>query len=152
MGVLDKLTADLKSAMLARESEKIETLRGLKSAVLYEEVALKKRDSGLSDDEVIAVLKREAKKRNDAIALYRQGRNEASALKEEAELDIICQYLPEMLDETTTLKLVEEAMSELGIEVVERSDTGRIIGIVKKKAGTSADPAVIAKIVNQKIG
>lgn len=152
MNIQEKLTADLKSAMLARDSEKSETLRGLKSAILYEEVALKKRDSGLNETETIAVLKREAKKRKDAIELYEKGGNAESAKKEKTELDIINGFLPEMLSEEATRKIVESVLSELAIDVPQRSDTGRIIGAVKAKAGASADPALIAKIVNEKIG
>lgn len=151
MNTEEKLTADIKSAMLARDSEKTETLKGLKSALLYEKVASGKRDEGLSEEEVLTVFKREAKKRKDAIELYKQGGNEASAQKEQTELTLIEQYLPEMMSEEETEKLITKVMSDLGIESPQRSDTGRIIGAVKKEAGASADPATIAKIVSSKV-
>ena len=74
----DKIGADLKSSMLARDTERVEVLKGLKSAVLYEEVALKKREEGLSDDEILAVFKKESKKRREVLervieAIHTQG-------------------------------------------------------------------------------
>lgn len=152
MNIQEKLNADLKSAMLARDATTAETLRGLKSAILYEEVALKKRDTGLDEEEAIAVLKREAKKRNDAITLYRQGGNESSAQKEQVELDLIQGYLPEALSEEETVTLVEKVMREMGIDQPQRADTGKIIGATKGYAGASVDLALVAKIVKQKIG
>ena len=151
MNIQEQLTADLKSAMLARDAEKAETLRGLKSAILYEEVSLKKRETGLSDDELIAVLKRESKKRVDAIELYTKGGRDSSADKEQQELALIKTYLPETLGEEATVSLIDQAMSDLGIDTPQRSDMGKIIGAVKAKAGAAADPALIAKLVSSKI-
>ena len=147
----DTLQQDLKAAMLARETEKVETLKGLKTAILYAEVAANKRDEGLSDDEVLAVLKKESKKRADAIALYQKGGNEEMALKEQAEKDLIDAYLPEQMDESAIEGLVDQVLSEMNISELTRQDMGKVIGAVKGKAGNKADGAVIAKVVQGKI-
>lgn len=152
MSLSSKIAEDLKAAMLARDSLRVETLKGLKSAILYEEVALKKRDTGLNDDEITAVLKREAKKRQDAITLYEKGGNESMAAKEQDELNLLKVYLPEVMSEEKTVEVVDQVLKNLGIDKPQKSDIGKIIGAVKASAGSSADPATIAKVVNQKIG
>lgn len=149
--VVEKLTQDLKSAMLARDASKVEVIKSLKSAILYEEVAQKKRDSGLSDDEAIAVLKRESKKRADAAELYKKGGNQELANKELSEKEVIDVYLPELMDEAATESLVDQAVSDLEIEDLQQTDMGRVIGEVKKRGGAGVDAALVAKIVKSKI-
>lgn len=148
----ETLQADLKQAMLARDTEKVDVLKGLKSAILYEEVAAGKRDSGLNDEEITAVLKREAKKRQDAIDLYAQGGNEAMAKKEQAEKNLIERYLPESMSEEEVALLIDEVMSELGLTSVSQQDMGRIIGLVKSKGGASVDGSTVAGLVKTRIG
>ena len=147
----DALQADLKAAMLARETEKVEVLKGLKSAVLYAEVAANKRDEGLTEEETLAVYKKESKKRQDAIELYSKGGNQEQADKEQAEKAIIDQYLPAQLNEQAVNALIDGAMAELGIETPERSDMGKIIGSAKAKGGAEVDGAMLAKLVQKRI-
>ena len=144
----DKIGADLKSAMLARDTETVEVLKGLKSAVMYEEVAQKKRDIGLSDDEMLAVFKKESKKRQDSIVLYRQGGNEQQALKEQSEKDIIDSYLPPELSQEEISKVIADVMLELELVDPVPQDMGRIIGAVKK-AAPNADGSIIASVVKK---
>lgn len=73
MSLKDKLQQDLKQAMLARDSARSDVIKGLKSAILYAEVATGKRDEGLSDDEIIKLFQKEAKKRSESAQLYIQG-------------------------------------------------------------------------------
>jgi uncharacterized protein YqeY len=148
----DTLQADLKTAMLARETEKVEVLKGLKSAILYEEVAKNKRDEGLNDDEILSVFKRESKKRQDSIDLYIKGGNNEQAEKEQREKEIIDLYLPEQLSEEEVEKLITDTLNELNIENLTKQDMGRIMGSVKAKGGSSLDGAMLAKLVKQRIG
>lgn len=147
----DAIQADLKAAMLARETDKVEALRGIKSAILYEEVAAGKRESGLSDAEVMAVLKREAKKRQDAIDLYKQGGNEERATKEANEKELIESYLPESLSEDKINELIDEVIKELGLSTLSSQDMGKIIGGVKSKGGAQADGALVARLTKERI-
>jgi uncharacterized protein YqeY len=144
----DKIGADLKSAMLARDTETVEVLKGLKSAVMYEEVAQKKRDVGLDDVEILAVFKKESKKRQDSIGLYRQGGNEQQALKEQSEKDIIDSYLPPGLTEQEISKVISDVMTELELADPKPQDMGRIIGAVKK-AAPNADGSIVASLVKK---
>lgn len=147
----DKLQADLKQAMLARDTEKVEVLKGLKSAILYAEVAENKRDVGLSDEEILVVFKKESKKRQDSVDLYIQGGNESQAQKETNEKAVIDSYLPAQLDESAVVALIDDALKELNITEPTRQDMGRIMGAVKTKAGASLDGATLARLVTNRL-
>ena len=144
-----KLEADLKQAMLARDGFLVETLRGLKAAILNEEVAKGARDEGLSDDVIEQLFAREAKKRDEAAGLFEQGGNQASADKERAEKEIILKYLPEQLSENELQVLVNDVILELEPEGMK--DMGRVIGAVKAKVGNTADGSMIANLVKKSL-
>ena len=109
-----RLEQDIKSALLAGNSARVTTLRGLKSAVLNVKVAEGKRDSGLSDDEVIAIFSKEAKKRQESAALYSQGGDETRASAELSEKAIIEEYLPAQLSEAEVAAIVDEIIANTG--------------------------------------
>lgn len=147
--LVERINADLKTAMLARDAFTTETLRGLKAAILNEEVAKSARETGLGDEAIEQLIAREAKKRDEAASLFEQGGNQASADKERAEKVLLSKYLPEQLSDTEIQKLVDEAVAELKPEGMK--DMGRVIGAVKAKAGNAADGALIAKLVKDSI-
>lgn len=145
----DRINADLKTAMLARDEFKTTTLRGLKAAILNEEVAKNMRETGLGDEAIEQLLAREAKKRTEAAELFEQGGNQASADKERAEKELIDVYLPEQLDENAIQDVVNDVVAELKPEGMK--DMGRVIGAVKAKVGNTADGAIVAKLVKQSL-
>mgnify|MGYP002662110059 FL=1 len=144
MRLKEKITGDLKTAMLARDAFTTNVLRGLKAAILDEEVSLNKRDEGLSDTEIEKILAREVKKRNEVAKLL----DEARAEIEIKEAVVIQKYLPEMASEEDIRAAVKTKMSELNADIKQM---GAVIGAVKSKFGTSADSAVIAKIVKEEL-
>ena len=152
MSMKDTLQNDLKTSMLARDSFTTDVLKGLKTAIQYEEVAKSKREEGLSDDEILAVFKKESKKRQDSIDMYKQGNNLEQAEKETKEKAIIDAYLPAQLTEDQVNELIDETLNELGISGPTRQDMGKIMGAVKSKAGPNLDGSMLAKLVNQRIG
>lgn len=143
------IDADLKSAMLARDSVKTQTLQGLKSAILYEEVAKKLRETGLDDTQIEQLVAREAKKRDEAAELFERGGNQASADKERVEKEILSAYLPEQLSESDVRAVIAAVVAELKPEGPK--DMGRVIGAVKARVGTSADGALVAKLVKDSL-
>lgn len=143
----ERINADLKTAMLARDTLRTQTLQGLKAAILNEEVSKKIRDKGLDDAEIEQLVAREAKKRDEAADLFEKGGNSDSADKERAEKEILSAYLPEQLDEAAIRQIVDDVVADL--QPQGPKDMGRVIGAVKAKTGTSADGAVIAKIVKE---
>ena len=149
MPLKEQIDADLKTAMLARDAFRTDTLRGLKAAILNEEVAKGARETGLGDEAIEQLIAREAKKRDEAANLFEQGGNQASADKERAEKELLGAYLPEQLSEEEIQKLVDEAVAEIQPEGMK--DMGRVIGAVKAKAGNSADGSLVAKLVKDSL-
>src|SRR5581483_2528093 len=105
MSIKGAIEADLKQAMLAGDKTLVETLRGLKSAIQYAEVAAGTR--GSDDDQAVqAVLAKEAKKRQESADLYQQGGNNEKAQVELAEKAVIEKYLPEQMSEAAIAAIV----------------------------------------------
>jgi uncharacterized protein len=90
MTIKEQIDRDLKAAMLGGDKVLTTTLRGLKSAILYAEVASNQREAGLPDNEIVNLLGKEAKKRQESADLYRQGGNNEKAEAELAEKSVIC--------------------------------------------------------------
>ena len=141
----DTIQADLKTAMLARDTLRTQTLQGLKSAILYEEVAKKIRETGLPEEDIEKIIARECKKRDEAAELFEQGGNTESASKERAEKEILSAYLPEQMDEAALSAIIATAIDEIKPDGAK--DMGRVIGAVKARVGNAADGGLIAKLV-----
>lgn len=144
-----KLEQDIKAALLAGDKTKATTLRGLKAVLLNVKVATGKRDEGLSDDEVLAQLSKQAKQRQESADLYRQGGNLEKAEAELTEKALIETYLPAQLSETEIAELIDAVISETGASGA--SSMGQVIGEVKKRAGATADGSVIARLAKEKL-
>lgn len=146
----DKIDSDIKAAMLAGEKAKAETLRGLKSSILNEAIAQGVKDKGLNDEQIQKVLMREAKKRQEAADLYRQGGNHERATAEMDEKEIIEAYLPEQASEDDIAAAVKEAIASTGAS--SAADMGKVIGAAKAKLGATADGGTIARITKEQLG
>ena len=149
MALKQRITDDLKAALLGGDRFVADTLRNLKAAILNEEVAQNKRDEGLDDTEVEQIIAREVKKRNESIKLYAQGGREDLAENEQKEINVISGYLPEQLSEDEVRAIVEAAVAQLG--AAGMADMGKVIGVVKSKVGNTADGAVVAKLVKESL-
>jgi uncharacterized protein YqeY len=142
-----QIEQDLKSAMLGGDKQKVSTLRIVKSAILYVEVAKGTRDKGLSDAEVIELLTKEAKKRQETAELYQKAGESERAATELNEKAIIDAYLPEQLSDNDLLKVVQGAITKSGANSMQQM--GQVIGEVKKQVGASADGTRIARFVKE---
>lgn len=142
-----QLEQDIKTAMLAGDKVRVMTLRTLKSVFLSTKVAAGTRDTVLPDAEVIAILSKEAKKRQESADLYKQGGNDVKAADELAEKAVIETYLPIQLTETELTAIVAEAVAQAG----DNATMGPIIGLVKAKTNGAADGAMIARLVKEKL-
>jgi hypothetical protein len=150
MPIRQLLNDDVKAAMLAGDSLRLETLRALKTAIQYADVAAKTRaDGGISDDEILSLFAKEAKKRQDSADLYTQGNAPERAEKELAEKAIIETYLPEQLSEAELVELIDAIIAEQGAAGPQAM--GKVIGAVKAKAGTAADGALVARLVKERL-
>ena len=144
-----RITDEMKAALLGGNRFRGDVLRNVKAAILNEEVSLGKRDEGLSDAEVEKVLAREVKKRVESAELYRSNGRAELAEPEEQEAEILREFLPEQLSEAEIVAIVEDVVSSM--DDVSMQKMGQVIGAVKQKVGNTADGALIAKIVKEKL-
>lgn len=145
MALKELVSNDMKTALLGGNRFEGDTLRNLKAAILNEEVAQNKRDTGLSDAEIEVIIAREVKKRRESIALYEANNRPELAQSEKDEVAVLEKYLPEQLSEADLGKIVDAKIAELGVSGV--AAMGQVIGAVKKDAGNSADGATLARLV-----
>jgi uncharacterized protein YqeY len=146
-----QLQTDLTAAMKARDEIATSTLRMLRAAITNAEVA---GDTAveLTDDQAVAVLQAEAKKRAEAAEVYAEAGRDESAAKERAELAVIERYLPAAMSDADLEAIVDEevaAASGRGVEGGKAMGMG--IKAVRERAGASADGARIAALVKSKL-
>jgi uncharacterized protein YqeY len=149
MALKQRIDADLKVAMLSGERLKVETLRGLKSAILNEEVSRKVRDTGLDDDSILQLFAKESKKRTESAGFFDQGGNQEAAEKERAEKEIIDSYLPAQLNEAELKTIVSRVILDMNADGSQMM--GQVIGKVRAEAGPSADGGMIARLVKESL-
>lgn len=147
--IKQQIEQDLKTAMLSGDKELATTLRGLKSAILYEEVAQGKRDEGLDDTTIMTVLQKEAKKRQDSADLYDQGNDAQRRDKELAEKAVIGKYLPKEMTDEELNTLIDGVVADKG--PLTQQTMGIIIGQVKQGSKGQADGARIAQAVRERL-
>ncbi|HEX6258687.1 MAG TPA: GatB/YqeY domain-containing protein [Candidatus Saccharimonadales bacterium] len=147
MTLKQRLENDIKAALLGGDRFAAEVLRGLKSVILYEEVALKRREDGLNDDEIELLFAKEVKKRDESAELFERGGNQQAADKERAEKKIILGYLPEPLSE-------QELREKLAAIITEKKaqgpqQMGMVLGALKSEYGSRVNGALAAKIAKE---
>lgn len=149
MALAETIQNDLKAALLSGDRFKGDVLRGLKAAILNEEVALGKRDVGLSDDEIEKIVAREVKKRQESVRLYDENGRPELAATEKEEIAVLETYLPKQLSEAEIAEIVTATIDEMGATGAQ--SMGLVIKAVKDKVGNTADGGTIAKIVKDKL-
>lgn len=147
MSLNERIANDTKAALLGGNRFVVDTLRGLKAAILNEEVALGKREEGLDDASIEAIVAREVKKRTESKLLYEQNDRQELADNEQKELEILMTYLPKQLTEDEIQSVVDTVISELNLEGMQAM--GQVIGAVKGRCGMTADGATIARLVKE---
>lgn len=147
MSLTTTINADIKAAMLAKEKEKLEALRAIKSAIL---IANTEKNAGeISEEDGIQLLKRLVKQRKESAATYTEaGRNDL-AEKEEFQASLIEKYLPEQLSEEEMQKIIDEIIAETHTNSMK--DMGKIMGIAVKKTAGKADNKALSEIIKKKL-
>lgn len=146
MALREQLMADLKQAMLAKESSKVSTIRFLQSEIKNKEIDVRTENRDLTEDEVLAVLQKEAKKRKDNITLYTDNGRSDLASSEQAELDIIKAYLPEQMSADDISALIDTELANM--DNPEFKDAIKIImPLLKGKA----DGKLVSDILRSKL-
>src|SRR4051794_20533444 len=141
MTILERVQADTRDAMKARERDRVGALRMIASALQQEAKEGK-------DDEV-AVLRRERKRRLEAASAFREGGGDDRAAAEEAEAELIGDYLPAELSDEELAELVDTAVSESGAS--DPKDMGKVMGVVMPKVDGRADGKRVSAAVRERL-
>ena len=149
MSLKAQLENDIKAALLGGDRFRGEVLRNLKAAILDEEVAQNKRDTGLEDAEIEKIIVKEVKKRNDSAAQFEAAGRPELVEQEQAEAKVLEVYLPEQLSEEEVAATIDAVIADLGASGPQAM--GQVIGAVKGKLGSSADGGLIARLVKEKL-
>jgi uncharacterized protein YqeY len=147
MSLVAKIDADLKAAMFAKDAEKLSVLRMLKSAVKYAAIEKGGADSVPTDLEVIAVVRKEVKKREDSIASFTQAGRTDMADKEKKEMEFLKTMLPAQMTPEKMEQLVKEAIAEVG--ATSKAQMGSVMKAVQAKAAGQADGKTLSQIVQR---
>lgn len=144
---VQKIKSDMKTAMKAREKERTQTLRMLISSLNNAKIEL---GEDLDEDDVIDVLSTEAKKRREAAESYREGDRDELADKEEAELEVIEEYLPKQLTDEEATELVDEVIAATGAE--SKAEMGKVMGSIMPRIKGRYQGSKIKNIVLERLG
>jgi uncharacterized protein YqeY len=147
----DRLRSDLTTSIKARDELRSSTLRMVLTAVTNAEVAGQEARE-LSDDEVLGVLSREAKKRREAATAFADAGRDELAAKERAEGAILAEYLPEPLDEAAIAALVTAAIEQTGAGAEGMRAMGKVMGALQPKVKGRADGGAVAAEVRRQLG
>ncbi len=147
MSLTAQIDADLKKAMIAKEADKLSVLRMLKSAVKYAAVDKIGADGVLPDSDVIAVIRKELKKRQDSIESFTTANRTDLADKEKLEAKFLEVYLPAALSAEQVEAFVKEAIAEVG--ATGKAQMGLVMKAVQAKVAGQADGKTISQIVQK---
>ena len=145
MGLGDKINADLKAAMLAKDEVKLRGLRAIKSALLLAQTSGSGKE--ISSEDEIKILQKLVKQRKDSAEIYKQQNREDLLKPELEEIEVIQKFLPEQMSEDEIMKIVQEVISQTGAS--SPSDMGKVMGIASKKLAGKADNKMVASLVQK---
>lgn len=144
MSLKEQITEDMKTAMRAKDSARLGTIRLLQAAMKQKEVDERVE---LDDMAVISIVDKMIKQRNDSIAAYEKAGREDLLAIEKAEIEVIKVYLPQRMTEQEVIDAVAAIVSELGAKAP--GDLGRVIGAAKAKLAGKADMGMVSKAAKQ---
>jgi uncharacterized protein len=142
---LSAVETALQNALKARDQVTVDTLRGLKTRITNDQIA---KGSDLTEAEILALVQSEAKRRKEAAQAFRDGGRTEQADKEEAELKVLAQFLPEQVSEEEISKVIAAQLSE---HSWTSKDFGQAMGALKAHFGNTADGALLAQLLKEKL-
>lgn len=143
MTLKEKLQEDLKTAMKSKDTIRLSVIRLAKAAVMNLEIA---RGHQLSDEEVIEVLAKEVKQRNDSLVEFEKAGRKDLVENLQKEIRIVQEYLPAPLSEAEVRKLIEEVIAEVGAS--SKKDLNKVMPVLMPKVKGRADGKLVNQIVN----
>ena len=148
MNLEERINADIKQAMLAKDRERLESLRAIKSAILM--IKTSKSGTQVSEQEEIQTLQRLVKQRKEAALTYKEQNRQELYDVEIAQAKIIEEYLPEQLSEDEIRQAISNIIKELG--VTSPKDMGKVMGPAQKQFAGKADNKIVSQIVKELLG
>lgn len=146
MGIEEKINADVKASMLAKDSKRLEAVRALKSVILL----LKTSPEGLTEDSAMKAIQKEYKKRKETAEIYIQQNRQDLADDELAQAKVMEDYLPKQLSEDEIRAEVKKAIDQTGAS--SGADMGKVMGAVNKVIAGRADGKLVSQIVKEMLG
>jgi len=147
MTLEERIVADMKTAMKAKDKVSLRGIRSIKAAIM-----LAKTDGSgeeMTPEKEIKLVQKMVKQRKDSLTIYKeQGRDDLAAVEEE-EIEVISRYLPEQLSEEKITEIVDGIISDLGAEGMK--DMGKVMGVASQKLGGAADGKTIASVVRARL-
>ena len=151
MSLKEQIGEDIKTAMKAKDKLRLQTVRGIKKAILEKEVELRpKGQDTLTPEHEIELLTQQAKQRRDSIEQFTNAGRDDLAEKESQELAIIETYLPEQVSDEEVAKIIDELIASSGATTMK--DLGKVMGPAMKQLKGKADGKKIQEIVKSKLG
>ena len=144
--MIDTIKNELKTAMIAKDKSRVDTLRNILSKLKLEEINKKK---SLTDDESLKVLQAMEKQIIDSIEQFTEGKREDLVTNEKAELKILTEFLPEPISIDEVKKIIDEVIEKTGASDVK--DMGKVMGAVISLTNGRADGKIISKIVRERL-
>lgn len=141
-----KLQEDMKNAMKSGEKERLSTIRMLISEIKKVQIDSKKE---LTDDDVVSILQKYLKQRKEAYSQYISAGREDLARKEQFEIDVVQEYLPQPLSEEELSNIIQQTIQEVGASSVK--DMGKVVKAVMEKVKGRAEGATVSRIVKEKL-
>ncbi len=142
----ERIVAEMKEAMRARESVRLDAIRLLRAAIQRREIDERVE---LGDEEVLAVIQKMIKQGRDSIAQFEQGARDDLVQKEAAMLAVLETYLPEQLAEGELAELINKALTETDAQSVR--DMGKVMGWLKPRVQGRADMGAVSSAIKQKL-
>jgi uncharacterized protein len=142
MSLKEKITEDMKSAMRAKDSERLNAIRLLTAALKQKEVDERVE---LTDAMVLAIIEKQIKQRKDSIAAYQQAGRADLVAKEQFELDVLSVYLPAQLSDAEIQAAVQQAVAQTG--AAGPQDMGKLMGVLKPQLAGKADMTKVSALV-----
>ncbi|MEO0416916.1 MAG: GatB/YqeY domain-containing protein, partial [Verrucomicrobiota bacterium] len=145
-----QITEDMKSAMREKNKVALTTIRMLKSAIKNSAIEKGGADAELNDAEVVSVIRKEVKKRQDSIEQYNTAGRPELAEKEQEEITVLENYLPQPLSAEEIATAVDEAIAEVG--ATSKKEMGQVMKVLQEKTGGRADGKALSQAVMAKLG
>jgi len=146
MSLRDRLAEEMKEAMKAKQTDRLSTIRQLRSAIKNKEIEIGKE---LDDEAVISVIGTQVKQRREAAEMYRDNHRPELADKEEAELAVLQQYLPAQLSEDEVRTIVSQVILEVGASSLK--DLGKVMPQVMARTKGAAEGKLVNQLVREKL-